>query len=358
MNKIESVSSNQERGIDPGAKTRNGNSSATTRIAVLGCGYWGKNLVRNFHQLGALALVCDPGEPGRVKAKEIAPEVEVTSDFEAAFESSEIDAVAMATPAETHHPLAIRAMEAGKDVFVEKPLALNHRQGLEMKAVAEKTGRLLMVGHLLEYHPAILKLREMVGDGTLGRVNYIYSHRLNFGKVRTEENALWSFAPHDIAVILRLVGEMPLEVTCTGGSYITPNLADVTMSCLHFRTGLRAHIFVSWLNPFKEQKLVVVGDRQMAVFNDVVKEDKLMLYNQRVDVRDRLPILHSGDAEGVALPAEEPLRSECQHFLDCVRDRTQPLTDAQNGLNVLKVLQACQISLELNGRPTVLSQVN
>lgn len=328
------------------------------KIAVLGCGYWGKNLVRNFHHLGALALVCDPGEAGRIKAKEIAPKVEVTADFEAAFSRDDIAAVAIATPAETHHPLAIRAMEAGKDVFVEKPLALNHCEGLDMKAIAEKTGRLLMVGHLLEYHPAVLRLREMVADGTLGRVNYIYSHRLNFGKIRTEENALWSFAPHDIAVILRLVGEMPLEVTCTGGSYITPNLADVTMSCLHFRTGLRAHIFVSWLNPFKEQKLVVVGDRQMAVFNDVLKENKLMRYNQRVEVNDRMPTLHNGDVEAVELPLVEPLRNECQHFLDCVRDRTQPLTGGQNGINVLKVLQACQISLELNGRPTVISEVN
>lgn len=331
--------------------------SNSPKIAVLGCGYWGKNLVRNFHQLGALALVCDPGEAGRSKAKEIAPDVEVTADFEAAFTRDDIVAVAMATPAETHHPLAIQAMEAGKDVFVEKPLALNHREGLEMKSVAEKTGQLLMVGHLLEYHPAVLKLREMVTDKTLGRVNYIYSHRLNFGKVRTEENALWSFAPHDIAVILRLVGEMPLEVTCTGGSYVTPNLADVTMSCLHFRSGLRAHIFVSWLNPFKEQKLVVVGDRQMAVFNDVLKENKLMRFNQRVEVADRMPVLHNGDAEPVELPAEEPLRNECQHFIDCVRDRKQPLTDGQNGINVLKVLQACQISLELNGRPTLLSEV-
>lgn len=331
--------------------------SQTPRIAVLGCGYWGKNLVRNFHQLEALGLVCDPGEAGRTKAKEIAPEIEVTADFGAAFSRQDIAAVVIATPAETHHHLAIRAMEAGKDVFVEKPLALNHREGLEMKAVAERTGRILMVGHLLEYHPAVLKLREMVTDGTLGRVNYIYSHRLNFGKVRTEENALWSFAPHDIAVILRLVGEMPLEVTCTGGSYVTPNLADVTMSCLHFRSGLRAHIFVSWLNPFKEQKLVVVGDRQMAVFNDVLKENKLMRFNQRVEVADRMPVLHNGDAEPVELSADEPLRNECQHFIDCVRDRKQPLTDGQNGINVLKVLQACQISLELNGRPTLLSEV-
>lgn len=327
------------------------------RVAVFGCGYWGKNVVRNFHQLGALALVCDPGESGRETARSIAPDAEVTAEFESAFLRDDIDAVAIATPAETHHALAIRAMEAGKDVFVEKPLAMNYHQGLEMKAKADETGAILMVGHLLEYHPAILELRKIVEEGTLGRVNYIYSNRLNFGKVRTEENALWSFAPHDIAVILRLVGEMPLEVTCTGGSYITPNLADVTLSCLHFRTGLRAHIFVSWLNPFKEQKLVVVGDRQMAVFNDVLQEGKLTKYNQQVEIRDRMPFLHNGTPEPVELFKAEPLRRECQHFLDCVRDRTPPLTDGSSGIRVLQVLQACQISLELNGKAILVPDV-
>lgn len=333
----------------------NGTGSRTPRIAVLGCGYWGKNLVRNFRDLGVLSLVCDPGEPGRRTAREIAPEVRVTPSFEDALGDEKVDAVAVATPAESHYSLVIEALEAGKDVFVEKPLALNYHQGIEMKSVAEETGRLLMVGHLLEYHPGILKLREMVQDGALGKVNYIYSHRLNFGKVRTEENALWSFAPHDIAVILRLVGEMPLEVTCTGGSYVTPNLADVTMSCLHFRSGLRAHVFVSWLNPFKEQKLVVVGDRQMAVFNDVLKEGKLTRHNQQVEVRDRMPVLHNGNAEPVEVETTEPLRNECQHFTECVRDRRRPLTDVDSGIRVLQVLQSCQASLELNGKAILVS---
>jgi UDP-2-acetamido-3-amino-2,3-dideoxy-glucuronate N-acetyltransferase len=332
--------------------TKNGKETMNNqapRIAVFGCGYWGKNLVRNLDQLGSLSLVCDPGEEGRRSARKLVPDVEVTADFARAMAREDIDAIAIATPAETHHRLAMKAMEAGKDVFVEKPLALNYQQGLEMEAQAEATGRLLMVGHLLEYHPAVLKLREMLDEGVLGRVNYIYSHRLNFGKVRTEENALWSFAPHDIAVILRLVGEMPVEVTCMGGSYITPTLADVTMSCLHFRSGLKAHVFVSWLNPFKEQKLVVVGDRQMAVFNDVLQEGKLTRYNQQVEVRDGLPVLHSEASEQVALDGTEPLRRECEHFIDCVRYRRQPLTNAASGIRVLRVLQACQDSLERNG---------
>lgn len=327
---------------------------AGPRIAVFGCGYWGKNLVRNFHDLGALALVCDPGESGRAKAREIAPEVEVTDDFQAVFNRDDINGIVIATPAETHHALAIQGLNSGKDVFVEKPLALNRRQGLEMKETAEAQKRILMVGHLLEYHPAVLKLRELVAEGQLGAVNYIYSHRLNFGKVRTEENALWSFAPHDIAVILRLVGELPVEVTCVGGNFITPNLADVTLSCLRFRSGLRAHVFVSWLNPFKEQKLVVVGDRQMAVFNDVLKEDKLVLHNQRVEVKDRIPVLHNGSAVPVAHANSEPLRNECSHFLECIHHRRHPLTDGQNGADVLFVLQACQESLESAGRPVQL----
>jgi predicted dehydrogenase len=327
------------------------------RIAVLGCGYWGQNLVRNFEQLGALAMVCDPAESGRKRARELSASAEIVDSFEGVFSHPAIDGIAMATPAETHSPLAIRAMESGKDVFVEKPLALTHRQGLTMAATAAKTGRILMVGHLLEYHPAVLKLREMISAGALGHVNYIYSNRLNFGKIRIEENALWSFAPHDIAVILRLFGELPIEVTCVGGSYLTPNLADVTVSGLHFPSGRRAHIFVSWLNPFKEQRLVVVGDKQMAVFNDQLKEGKLVVYNQRVEMDGRMPILQKGDAAAVDISADEPLRKECEHFLECIETRRTPLTDAQSGVDVLKVLQACQISLQLNGRPTLLSDV-
>ena len=188
-------------------------------------------------------------------------------------------------------------------------------------------------------------------------MNYIYSNRLNFGKIRTEENALWSFAPHDIAVILRLFGSMPIEVTCVGGSYLTPNLADVTVSCLHFSSGQRAHIFVSWLNPFKEQKLVVFGDKQMAVFNDMEKDGKLVVYNQRVDFDNRKPVLQKGEATPVAIAASEPLRNECEHFLECVKTRKQPVTDGMNGIQVLQVLQACQMSLQLNGRPIVLSDL-
>lgn len=326
-------------------------------IAVFGCGYWGQNLVRNFEALGALAMVCDPAESGRARGRELSATAEIVDNFEAVIARKDVEGIALATPAETHRALAIRAMEAGKDVFVEKPLALNYHEGLQMQEAADRAGRVLMVGHLLEYHPAVLKLRDMMRDGTLGKVNYIYSNRLNFGKVRTEENALWSFAPHDIAVILRLFGEMPIEVTCVGGSYLTPNLADVTVSCLHFASGQRAHIFVSWLNPFKEQKLVVFGDKQMAMFNDGVKEGKLVLYDQHVDFDNRRPVLQKGESKVVEIAADEPLRKECEHFIGCIETRAQPLTDGKSGIQVLKILQACQVSLQLNGKPVALFEI-
>ena len=326
------------------------------KIAVIGCGYWGRNLVRVFRELGALVLVCDGQESGRREAQRLAPEAVIVGDFQAMLERDDINCVALATPAETHETLALHALMSKRDVFVEKPMALNVKQGRRMHLTATKHDRILMVGHILEYHPAICRLRELIREGVLGKINYIYSNRLNLGKVRTEENALWSFAPHDIAVMLRFVGELPLEVTCTGGSYLTPNLADITMSCLHFRSGLRAHIFVSWLNPFKEQKLVVVGDNKMAVFNDVSEEGKLVLLDQRVEFHDSQPIIHKGISDVVAVGNDEPLRVECRHFLDCVRSRRRPLTDSVNGMDVLRVLEACQTSLQLNGRPIMVAE--
>ena len=328
----------------------------TRHVALLGCGYWGKNLARNLHELGALQLVCDPAESGRTAAAENAPGVATSSEFNDALKSDDIKAVAIATPAETHFELAVAALNAGKDVFVEKPLALQASEGEQLNDLAQELGRVLMVGHLLEYHPAVVRLHELIDAGELGNVNYIYSNRRNFGKVRTEENALWSFAPHDVAVILRLFGEMPVEVTCTGGSYLTPGLADVTVSTLLFQSGRRAHIFVSWLNPFKEQKLVVMGERRMAVFNDVTAEDKLVLYDQRVDFQEALPVLQNDGQQAIALSGDEPLRRECEHFLECVATRNTPLTDAESGVRVLRVLEACQASLQENGRPISLDE--
>lgn len=326
--------------------------STVPQIALVGCGYWGKNLCRNFQALGTLATVIDATENGQATARSIAPNAIVSDNFNDILIDDQIQGVALATPAETHAELAIQAMRAGKDVFVEKPMALSISDAEAMQTVSKETGRILMVGHLLEYHPAVLKLRELIDSGELGKINYIYSNRLNFGKVRTEENALWSFAPHDVAVILRLLGQSPLEVSASGGAYLTHDVADVTVSNLHFSDNSHAHIFVSWLHPFKEQRLVVLGDKKMAIFNDVAPYgEKLCLYPQSVDFDGRIPILKKEDAEFISHTDMEPLREECAHFLECMKSRNKPLTDAQSGIEVLKVLHACQESIEQNGMP-------
>ena len=322
------------------------------KIALVGCGYWGKNLCRNFHGLGSLAAVVDATENGKATAHSIAPDAHITYSLGDVLSDGQIQGVALATPAETHAELAIQAMHSGKDVFVEKPMALTLEDAEEMKKVAEETQQILMVGHLLEYHPAVLKLREMIALGELGKINYIYSNRLNFGKVRTGENALWSFAPHDVAVILRLMGQSPVEVSSCGGSYLTDGIADTTMTNLRFSDASRAHIFVSWLHPFKEQRLVVVGDKKMAIFNDVSSfGEKLQLFPQNVEFDGTFPILKKEDSEFIEHADTEPLLEECAHFLECMKSRNKPLTGPQSGIEVLKVLHACQESIEQNGAP-------
>ncbi len=318
------------------------------KVAVIGCGYWGKNLVRNFNQLGALAMVVDATEAGRAKARELAPDVPIAEDIEAAL-TSDVQGVVVATPAETHYALVKRALQANKDVFVEKPMALTYEQGRELVLLARARERILLVGHVLEYHPAIIKLLDMIASGDLGKVRYIYSNRLSLGKIRREENILWSFAPHDIAVILRLTGGMPFQVSATGGAYVQPNIADVTVTNLLFDNGARAHIFVSWLHPFKEQRLVVIGSKKMASFDDVSK--KLVLYDQRVEWDRGQPVPIKGAGDIVSYPDAEPLRQECQAFLNAITTRQRPVTHGESGLRVLRVLQAAQRSLVTNGEP-------
>ncbi|MCX6358254.1 MAG: Gfo/Idh/MocA family oxidoreductase [Armatimonadetes bacterium] len=321
-------------------------------VAVVGCGWWGRNLVRNCRELGALRCVCDSTETGRRDAGQLAPDVPVVSVLSEALECG-VDAVVIATPAETHFEIARSALAAGKDVFVEKPITLDLEQGAWLVREARTKGRILMVGHVLEYHPGVVALADMVQSGRLGRVQYVYSHRLSLGKIRREENALWSFAPHDIAVIVRLMGGMPIQVTATGGSYVQPNIADVTLTSLLFDNGVRAHIHVSWLHPFKEQRLVVVGSKRMASFDDVAK--KLVLYDQRVELHEGMPVPIKGEGELVAYASDEPLRQEMTAFLEAIRTRRPPVTDGESGLRVLRVLHAAQRSLMTNGVPVALS---
>jgi len=325
------------------------------KVACLGAGYWGKNLIRNFNELGALDTICDTNGATLEAFRQLYPKKHFCTSLSEVLAAKRIDAVSIATPAETHYQLCKEALLAGKDVYVEKPLALRVEEGLELAALAEKCGRQLMVGHILEYHPGLLKLKELVDSGELGRINYIYSNRSNLGKVRTEENILWSFAPHDISVILMLLGEMPVRLTAVGGAYIHREIADITMSTLSFASGVKAHIFVSWLHPYKEQKLVVVGDRKMAVFDDVSRTDKLQLHDKHIDWVQRRPQPRQGAAiTSVPFEATEPLRAECQHFLDCAAGGQRPRTDGHSGVRVLRVLDACQRSLSQEGAPVML----
>lgn len=315
------------------------------KIGLVGCGYWGKNLLRNFYELGALGGVCDAFQPHRELAQEMAPGVPLFESYDDLLKS-DVQGVALATPAVTHFDLAMQAIAAGKDVFVEKPLSLNVSQGRQL--VQARGDRILMVGHILEYHPACVKLVELVQAGELGKLCYIYSNRLSLGKVRREENILWSFAPHDVAIINRIVGEMPESVSASGGAYVQNDVADVTVTNLLYPKGVRAHIHVSWLHPFKEQRLVVIGTQKMAVFNGV--NGRLTLYDQRVEWQKGQPVPVKADGVNVPVSEEEPLKEECRAFLKAMETRVDPITDGISGLEVLSVLESAQESLQEHGR--------
>lgn len=329
-------------------------------VAVIGAGYWGKNLVRNFHQLEALRIICDKNEASLNQFRRLNPAVDVSLSLNDVFAREDVQGVVIATPAETHFPIAREALLSGKHVFVEKPLVLHEKEGEELIAIAKEKNRTLMVGHLLQYHPVFMHLRQLTLSGILGRINYVYSHRLNLGKIRQEENILWSFAPHDISMILSLAGEEPESVMATGGNYLHKKIADVTTTHLEFASGLRSHIFVSWLHPFKDQKLVVVGDQRMAVFDDTQPwPEKLLLYPHKITWKDNLPVPSKAEPEHVnSIPEKEPLRLECEHFLHCIATGERPRTDGEEGLRVLRVLNASQLSLDNNGFKISLKEEN
>jgi UDP-2-acetamido-3-amino-2,3-dideoxy-glucuronate N-acetyltransferase len=324
------------------------------RIAVVGAGYWGVNLIRVYSELGVLERICDfsPGRLEQLAGKY--PDVKRENSFDAILDDPAVDGVVIATPAECHYEMARKALLAGKDVYVEKPLTLHCEEAETLTTLAEGRRRILMVGHLLEFHPAITRLQKLIEEGELGRLEYIYSNRLNLGRVRREENALWSFAPHDISVILFLLKLMPIQVAATGGTYLQPNIADVTVSTMLFDRGVRAHLFVSWLHPYKEQKLVVVGERRMAVFDDVRKTEKLQIYDKKIDLVNGQFVAEKPAARTIEFPSDEPLLLECCHFLECMETRQTPKTDGRDGWRVLKVLEASQRSLSMNGEPVQL----
>ena len=319
------------------------------KVGVVGGGAWGKNLIRNFYELGALTTICDSNKSLEKVYKEKYPEVSFESDYNKLV-SSDVDAIVIATPAEQHYKMAMWAILHGKDVFVEKPLSLNVREADKLVTYAKVNDKILMVGHILQYHPAVVMLKELVDRGTLGTIEYIYSNRLNMGKIRTEENVLWSFAPHDISVILMLLKEMPTHVSCAGESYLQPTeeIADVTVTNLFFKSKVHAHIFVSWLHPFKEQKLIVVGNKNMAVFDDTIK-DKLVLYPHSVEWQNKVPVVHKAEGKTFPISNMEPLNEECKRFIDSIQYRIQPKTNGEEGGRVLKILEKSQESLNQGG---------
>ncbi len=315
-------------------------------IGHIGLGYWGKNILRNLYELGVLHTACDVSEELLKERKKEYPQIAFTNSYEEIIKNKEIKAVVISTPAATHYELAKKALLADKDVFIEKPLALKVSEGEEIIKIAKDKGKIVMVGHILNFHPAVKKLKEMIKNGELGRIQYIYSNRLNIGKIRTEENALLSLAPHDISLILSIIGSLPEKITAVGGDYINKNIQDKAITILEFKENIKAHIFVSWLNPFKEQKFVVIGSDGMAVFDDVSKE-KLIKYPHKINWIDgKIPVAEK--KEGINIPIEdtEPLKEELKHFIECIDTRKAPLTDGEEGLKVLKVLEIAMKALE------------
>ena len=318
-----------------------GSAPSFPRVAAVGCGHWGKNIVRNLARLGALHSIC---EPNLVQAAKISAEHNVpTQTLAQLLEDSQCDAIALASPAALHSRQVRRALNAGKHVFVEKPLALNVSEGEELAALADRHARVLMVGHLLHYHPHIRKLIELVQSGVIGDVKCIYANRLSPGKLRLEEDVMWSFAPHDISVILAMMGEMPRRVRAEGQSVLSENVIDIATISLDFPTGVSARVHVSWISPYKEQKLTVVGSKATAVFDDRAGwQDKLLVFDHQIVYRDGRPWGLKALAQRFDIPECEPLREECAHFLESVRFGTAPRTDSAEAVRVLAVLDAAQ----------------
>ena len=317
------------------------------RIALIGAGYWGKNILRNLYQLTAISVLCEEDKDLLARYKTQYPDIDFTTDYKKILSNPNIDALAIATPAKTHYKYAKEALLSGKNVYVEKPLALKPEEAREVIDIAKENGKILMVGHILQYHPAIIKLKEIVKNGELGKIQYIYSNRLNIGKLRTEENILFSFAPHDVSVILSLVNEFPKKVFSFGGVYITQGIYDTTLTTMEFYNNIKAHIFVSWLHPYKEQKLIVVGSKAMTVFDDLT-EEKLFIYPHKIEWKDgKIPIAQKVEYIPIPVPKKEPLKEELKHFIHCITTREEPLTNGEEGLRVLKVLNKAEESLKL-----------
>ena len=328
----------------------------TARVGIVGLGYWGPNLARNLSALESceLAWCCDASEASRAKWSAVHPEAQFTPDLDDLLADPDLDAVAITTPVPTHAELAERVLEAGKHCFVEKPLAQDTASAERVAALAEERGLVLMSGHLLCFHPAVQRLSELIRGGELGDVYYLYSQRVNLGKLRADENSLWSLGAHDVSVLLELAEGNPTEVSARGEAYVREGVEDVVFGYIRFDTGLAAHLHLSWLDPHKTRKITVVGSDRMATFDDMVPERKLTIWDKGFDPREGATgefSVRSGDVWSPAVRPEEPLRLECQHFIDCVRTGDRPHTDGAAGVRVVRVLEALQASLEAGGAP-------
>ena len=321
-----------------------------TTVGVVGLGYWGPNLARNFDRLpdAELTWLCDASDEALARWGAAFPSARTTADFDDLLKDDALDAVVIATPVPTHAELALRVLAAGKHCFVEKPLARTEEEAEAVVQAARSADRVLMVGHLLEYHPGVQRLAEIVKSGELGELRYIYSNRLNLGKHRQDENALWSLGAHDVSVILRLADEEPVEYNAVGASYVKAGVEDVVFAFMRFESGLTAHMHLSWLDPHKERRFTVVGATRMATFDDMELERKLTVYDKGFDENYSSYgeyIARSGDVFSPRVSNEEPLRVECVHFLECVREGTEPRSGAESALRVVRVLEGLQRSL-------------
>ena len=329
----------------------------TVTVGVVGLGYWGPNLARNFDRLPETELrwICDPSEESRARWAAEFPRAKAAADIDDLLADPELDAVVVATPVPLHAELAQRALRAGKHCFVEKPVAQSAAEAEQVVAAAREAGTVLMVGHLLEYHPGVAKLKEIASSGELGDIYYIYSNRLNLGKLRPDENALWSLGAHDVSVVLHLAGEEPAEMHAFGESYVQKHsgVEDVVFGYLRFPSGLVAHLHLSWLDPHKERRFTVVGSDKMATFDDMAIEQKVVVYDKGFDQQFSSYgeyIARSGDIWSPRISNEEPLRIECRHFAECVREGREPVSGADSGLRVVRVLEGLQRSLEETAR--------
>jgi len=333
----------------------------TVRIGVVGLGYWGPNVVRNMSRVAELAWCCDLSAENRDRYAPQYPQARFTADFDDLLDDPELDAIAVASSVPTHHPLGLRALAAGKHVFIEKPLASSVADARELVAAAEAADRRLMVGHLLLFHPALAAVRWLIDSGELGEIYYLYGNRVNLGQVRADENALWSLGAHDVAVLLDLVGERPVEAQARGECYVRPNVEDVVFGYLKFPSGAVAHLHLSWLDPHKTRKLTVVGSQKMVVFDDMETDRKVTIYDKSAsrapstDSYGEYVSVRFGDISIPRIPNDEPLRLECQEFVDAIEQGRDPRCSGREGLAVVEVLEAMQASLDAGGQPVTLT---